>query len=270
MSADIELKKRLKIAISAAKSAGELTLRFFRNPDLKVDIKADQSPVTEADRQAELHLREIVMEAFPDDAILGEEFGEHPGNSGFKWIFDPIDGTKSFVAGVPLYTTLVAILDQKTGESLAGVIFSPATSEMVYAAIGEGAWYSQNGKKAVPARVSKVSELSKSLFLVTDSGHFSKGRKKDVSNVFLDLQQKSRISRTWGDAYGYLLVATGRAEVMVDPEMSLWDVAALLPIIEEAGGSFSDWNGKKTVHSGEAVATNGLLHEVILAETRGN
>lgn len=252
-----EITSRLEFAAKIAREAGELTLRHYRQPGLAVEHKGDGSPVTIADQGAEKLLRQRIAEQFPDDAIVGEEFGETAGTSGFQWILDPIDGTKSFVSGVPLYTTLVAVL--LNGEPQIGVIFAPAADEMVYAAVGNGAWHVIDGEEPRPAQVSSVGDLEQAAFLSTCVMSYTVDRKFDGRPLFDRLAEACRVSRTWGDAFGYLLVATGRAEIMIDPIMNLWDAAALLPIITEAGGEFFDWRGRSTVHSGEAIATNGAL-----------
>lgn len=254
---DAEIQTRLKFAVEIARKAGELTLQHYRKPGLAVEHKGDGSPVTIADQEAEKLLRERISERFPDDAIVGEEFGESLGTTGFQWILDPIDGTKSFVSGVPLYTTLVAVLHDD--EPQIGVIFAPAADEMVFAARGSGAWHVVAGGDPVPAIVSTVASLPEAVFLSTCVRSYTVDRKRDGRPVFDRLAESCRVSRTWGDAFGYLLVATGRAEIMIDPIMNLWDAAALLPIITEAGGEFFDWRGNSTVHSGEAIATNGGL-----------
>jgi fructose-1,6-bisphosphatase/inositol monophosphatase family enzyme len=193
-----EIRRRLELALDAGRQAGRRTLDFFQQACCAVERKADDSPVTAADRTAEQLLRERIAQAFPADGIVGEEFGATPGHSDFTWILDPIDGTKSFIHGVPLYGTMIGIACQE--RALAGFVYFPA----------------------------------------------------------LD------VTRTWGDCYGYLLVATGRAEVMIDPILNVWDAAAVQPIIEEAGGSFTDWAGRSTIQAGEAVATNGaVLAEVL-------
>jgi len=258
-----QLEGRLEFAVEIARQAGEQTLQLFRSSKLEVQRKQDGSPVTAADREAEQLLRKLIHARFPDDAVLGEEFGETAGNSGFRWVLDPIDGTKSFISGVPLYTTLVAVLWQN--EPLIGVIFAPAAGEMVYAARGSGCWHVVAEGAAQPARVSDVSELAEAVFLTTSVRSFSTDRQPDARSVYDQLQQASRITRTWGDAFGYLLVATGRAEIMVDAALSLWDAAALQPVIEEAGGKFFDWQGRPTVHSEEAIATNAALAEQVSA-----
>lgn len=260
---DDTLKTRLDFAVAIAREAGAITLRYFRQEGLAVERKGDDSPVTVADRRSEEHLRARIVEAYPDDAILGEEFGAVEGTSGYRWILDPIDGTKSFIHGVPLYGTLVAV--EQGGEGVVGVIMIPALEECVYAAKGLGAWYTRGSAESVPARVSKCNSLAQGLFLTSEVICFNEvGRQEAYSR----LQSAARLTRTWGDCYGYLLVATGRAEVMSDPYLNLWDAAALQPIIEEAGGSFTDWKGNPTIQSGEAVATNGAILDDVLAITR--
>jgi histidinol phosphatase-like enzyme (inositol monophosphatase family) len=262
---------RLSLAVEIAEQAGKLTLRYFRHPDLQIDRKRDDSPVTIADREAEALLRQRISERFPDDAILGEELGETVGNTDFRWVLDPIDGTKSFIHGVPLYTTLVAVLQQQT--PVAGVIHAPATGETVYASTGQGCWYIEANRHGVapePARVSGVSDLGTALVLTSDVRSHARHRQPEALDSYIKLEKMARLGRTWGDAYGYLLVATGRADVMIDPIVNLWDVAAIQPIIEEAGGRFCDWKGVATVHSGESIATNGHLAEAVLAIMGGS
>jgi histidinol phosphatase-like enzyme (inositol monophosphatase family) len=223
--------------------------------------------VTIADREAEAFMRRCIEAEFPNDAIIGEEYGERPGTSGFAWTLDPIDGTKSFVAGVPLYANLIGVL---VGDDCCiGVINAAAAGELVYAARDEGAWYVRNNESPERAHVSGVSSLSEALFLTTEVKSFTKDRPRDAVDVFVELQRKARLARTWGDAYGYMLVVTGRADVMIDSAMNLWDAAPLSPIIEEAGGHFVDWNGNRTFRAGEAIATNGRLTEAVLQHTRG-
>ncbi len=260
MPTDEDIRTRLEVAEQIAREAGLITLDYFRRQDLVVERKGDDSPVTAADRAAEEHLRSRIAEHFHNDGILGEEFPERPGSSGFRWILDPIDGTKSFIHGVPLYSTLVAV--ERDGEPLLGVIRIPALDEAVYAAVGKGAWYVTGDRAPVPARVSSVASLAEGLFVTSEVESFDEINRRDAYD---HLQQDTRLSRTWGDAYGYLMVATGRAEIMVDPIINLWDVAAVKPVVEEAGGQFTDWQGRATVHSGQAAATNGLVHRDVLA-----
>jgi histidinol-phosphatase len=251
-----DLSSRLEFAIHAARVAGDLTLGYFRREDLAVDLKADDTPVTAADRLAETTLRDLVVASFPDDAILGEEFPDREGTSGYRWILDPIDGTKSFIHGVPLYGTLIGL--ERAAENVLGVIRIPALGECVYAARGRGAWHAIGDDPPTPARVSKCESLAEALFVTSEVASFeSSGRRA----AFDHMQAATRLTRTWGDCYGYLLVATGRAEVMVDPIVAVWDLAPLPPIVEEAGGTFTDWKGNRTISAGEGVATNGLLVE---------
>lgn len=245
--ADPTLSELAELAVDLARRAGELTLDYFRR-GVEADVKADGTPVTEADRGAEELLRREIGERFPDDGIVGEEFGADEGGSGRIWIVDPIDGTRSFVHGVPLYGVLIAL--EIGGESALGVIHLPALGETVWAWSGGGCWW--NGTRA---EVSRVSELGESL--VTTSDIPTDGR--------LDaLFAAAGLRRTWGDCYGYALVATGRAEVMIDPEASVWDLAAVKPIVEEAGGRFTDLGGQVTVRGGDGVASNGLVHDAVL------
>jgi histidinol phosphatase-like enzyme (inositol monophosphatase family) len=267
MTADPQILDRLNFAVNIACEAGDFTLQHFRRRDLHVERKADQTPVTVADRGAEELLRQRISERFPNDSIVGEEFGVTAGTTGYQWALDPIDGTKSFIHGVALYTTLVAVL--RNEQPFIGVIHSPATAETVYAASGGGCSYLENRNAAPrPTRVSQVPRLSEGLLLTTELRTFTEGRPRDAMDVFQKLERAARLTRTWGDGYGYLMVATGRAEAMIDPELDLWDLAALQPVIEEAGGSFTDWQGRPTVHSGEAIATNGLIKDEVLKITR--
>ena len=260
-----DLKNRLELAVQAARRAGRLTLDYFRSADLAVELKDDDSPVTVADRLAEQCLRKCIGEAFATDAILGEEFDDKQGSSGFRWILDPIDGTQSFVHGVPLYSTLVAV--EHGGESVIGVIYLPALDECVYAAVGCGAWHTIGNSPAQPAKVSGRKNLSQATFLTSEVDGFSNIGRHDV---YMRLQSAARVCRTWGDGYGYTLVATGRADLMADPVMAVWDAGPLLPIMQEAGGSFTDWEGNPTIHSGQGLATNGLLLDEALKLIKGD
>jgi histidinol phosphatase-like enzyme (inositol monophosphatase family) len=261
-----DIQDRMELAVAAARAAGAVTLEWFRQDALEVQRKGDGSPVTAADRAAETLLREQIAAAFPDDAILGEEFGETPGTSPYRWVLDPIDGTKSFISGVPLYTTLVAVM--AGDEPLIGVIYAPATEELVFAAAGQQTMYAQGADQPAPTRVSQVDRLADAAFVTTELDTFDRIGPDGARHVCDQLEAACRLTRTWGDAYGYLLVATGRADVMVDPMLNLWDAACLQPIIEGAGGHFSDWQGRPTVHSGNAVATNRQLAGLVLSITR--
>lgn len=258
-----DLSDRLKLALIVAREAGDITLRYFCQDNFQIELKSDSSPVTVADRQAELHLRHKISAAFPQDGILGEEFSETPGSSGFRWILDPIDGTKSFISGVPLYGTLIGV--EFEAKSVVGVIHIPGLDECVYAAAGQGAWYIRHGAAPRPAKVSNKRRLAESLFCTSEVKTFVNAGRTDA---YQQMQAATWLTRTWGDCYGYLLVATGRAEVMIDPKMNVWDCAALQPVMEEAGGTFTDWQGNRTIHAGEAIATNGHVLEEVLAITR--
>jgi histidinol-phosphatase len=257
-----EIARRLDLAIAAGQEAGRLTLQYFQQDNFKVERKSDASPVTIADRSAEQLLREQITAAFKHDGILGEEFGTTSGTSGFNWILDPIDGTKSFISGVPLYGTMVAV--EHEGRALAGFVFLPGLDEGVYASAGQGSWHFRAGQQPRSACVSKKARLANGLFVTSQVDTFAK---RGAAAAFDTLQKVAYITRTWGDCYGYLLVATGRAEVMVDPILNVWDAAAVQPIIEEAGGTFTDWRGNPTIQAGEAIATNSLVLDEVLAIT---
>jgi histidinol-phosphatase len=248
-----ELNELLEFSVALARGAGDITLKYFRHQP-ETSTKSDGSYVTIADREAEAYLRRQIAERFPDDGVLGEEEGEREGRSGRRWIVDPIDGTFAFVHGVPFYGVLIAL--EIDGEPSVGVVNIPALNEVVAAAKGCGCFF--NGE---PARVSTKASLAEALLLATD---FRGCARHGFGRAAESLQARAKTSRTWGDCYGYVLVATGRAEIMLDPVMNLWDCAPLLPIMEEAGGTFTDWRGERTVNGGNSIATNGLLFEEVM------
>jgi histidinol-phosphatase len=252
------LQDVLDFAVESAQLAGSFTLGFF-NASPPVELKADRTPVTAADRGAEERLRQRIERAFPTHGIVGEEFGEKAGSEPARWILDPIDGTYSFICGVPLYAVLIGF--EWEGEAVAGVIHLPALQETVYAAKGLGCRW--NGR---PARVSDVKDIGEAR-LVFASAKFA--RKHGKGAEFERLLTACGNDRGFCDAYGYALVATGRAEIAVDPVMSLWDTAALYPVVTEAGGSLTDWRGNATHTAPEAIATNGHLLEPVLRTLRG-
>jgi len=256
-----ERRKRLEVAIELARKAGLLTLNHYHGENLVIDRKADDSPVTVADREAEAFLRRELEKAFPEDGILGEEEDEKVGSNANRWILDPIDGTESFIRRVPQYGTMIAL--EVDGESEIGVVSLPALQEMVYGAKGLGArWIPPARATSVEAKVSSVSSLSEAVVLTTSvTGIERVGH----GEAWRSLLEATRESRGWGDCYGHLLVATGRAEIMVDPVMKIWDCAPLKPILEEAGGRFTDWGGVGTIDGGNAFSSNGLLHDDALA-----
>ena len=255
-----DLRDLLHVATDAAYLAGRRTLAYF-NTGVAVQNKADASPVTIADKEAERILRERIAHSFPDHTILGEEEGETIGkNPDYRWIVDPIDGTKSFIAGVPLYGTLIGV--EVRGEPAVGVLYLPALGEMICAANGLGCFWNNR-----PVRVSETKDLSKAV-IVTSSILRCQAR----SDAFDTLSERTYLQRTWGDAFGYALVATGRADLMLDPAANPWDVAPMLPILREAGGNFAAWSGEVTIHGGDGFATNAALFgpicEILQSETR--
>ena len=237
--------------------AGAEAMKHFRGR-LDVQAKADGSPVTCADRDAEQVVRAWVERHFPEDGILGEEFGETRPGARRRWLVDPVDGTRAFVKGVPLWGTLVAVAE---GEHvLAGAAEFPALGERLVAARGEGCWW--NGARC---EVSRVDSLDEATVLATDVGFLKAPERGDRWRV---LATRAANARTWGDCYGYLLVAIGRAELMADGSLSPWDAAALQVAVEEAGGVFTDWSGRATAFSDGAVATNAVLATALRRELR--
>jgi|688.fasta_scaffold263726_1 histidinol phosphatase-like enzyme (inositol monophosphatase family) len=264
-----DVSRRLQTALAAVRLAAPTTLRWFNAADLAVIEKDDRSPVTEADRAAEATLRSHLLDAFPHDAFLGEETGTAAGTSGFEWVVDPIDGTKSFIRGVPLYAMLVGCRHE--GRGVVGVIAIPSLDELVYASAGAGAFHVVGGAEPVQARVSRRSRLADSLLCTSDFASFRRRPDGDTRGLQARrlLEEACLLTRTWGDGYGYLLVATGRAEVMIDPIMNAWDAAAVETVVIEAGGRFSDWEGRPRIDSGDGLATNGRVHEEVLQLTGG-
>jgi histidinol phosphatase-like enzyme (inositol monophosphatase family) len=240
----------LDTAVALLRAAGERTLRWFRADDLAVERKQDGTPVTAADKDAERFLREHLAEAFPGDGILGEEEAPTPGTSGRRWVLDPIDGTKAFTCGVPLYSNLLALEDEH-GIAV-GVVNLPALGETVWAGRGLGCW-SERG----PARVNQHSTLDGAYVMSSSMSHWPPGS-------VAGFEAAGAILRTWGDGYGYALVATGRAAAMVDPVVEPYDVGPMPVLLAEAGGRFTDLAGDVTIEGRSGVATNGLLHDAVL------
>jgi histidinol-phosphatase len=261
---DEATRARLDAGVEFAKKAGASTLALFRSRSLSVDTKRDGSPVTAADRGAEEMLREMIAGAFPEDGVLGEEFGEKAGRSGYRWILDPIDGTRSFVCGVPLYGTLVGI--EHNGRAVAGVLEMPALGERAWGGPGLGAKYQVGSGAAVDARVSGISTLRESVFVTTSSEVFTRSNARGVYDA---LESRCAVTRGWSDCYGALLVATARADVWVEPVMAIWDIAAIAPIIEAAGGRSTDWRGTPTHDCRRVAASNGKVHAECVEITRG-
>lgn len=243
----------LDFAVEAAREAGTIVMDYFQTA-LSPERKPDRTFVTAADRKAEERLRALIRQAYPDHGILGEEFGEQQGSSGWTWIIDPLDGTASFLQGVPLFGILLGL--EVEGEVVLGVANLPALGELVSAGRGMGCFW--NGRRAA---VSGVDDLREAVLLYTDGATFQPHGREPA---FRHLTAATRMHRSWGDCYGHILVATGRAEVMLDPIMNIWDCAALLPILLEAGGTFTDWQGRPTIRGGNAISTNGRLFDQVM------
>jgi myo-inositol-1(or 4)-monophosphatase len=254
------LRELLDFAVEIAHQAGRSTLSYFQ-ASFDVETKTDSTPVTAADRGAERLLRSRIERRFPDHAILGEEYGATgPAGASCRWILDPVDGTRSFVHGVPLYATLIGV--EVDGDPAVGVAYFPALDEMVDAARGLGAHW--NGR---PCRVSSTSRLAAATFCYTSvEGFLRQGRQGALDR----LVGATAVQRGWGDAYAHALVATGRIDLAVEPVMNIWDNAPLLPILDEAGGRFTDWSGAPRIDGGDAVSTNGALHDAVLALLGGD
>lgn len=250
------LRQLLDVAIDAAHLTGRRTLAYF-NTGVTVESKADQTPVTVADREAEEVCRATIRRYFANHSITGEEGADQRGDDTFTWIIDPIDGTKSFIHGVPLYGTLVACLVR--GRPSVGVIYLPALDELIAAADGEGCWW--NGRRA---RCSEVTRIEDATIL---AGSIT--RAIDRSDAYRDLADRCKLNRGWGDAFGYALIATGRAEVMLDPRISPWDCAPMPPIFREAGGWAGNWDGGEDIYGPDWLAcADGMKQEVLATLAR--
>ncbi len=247
-----ELERYTTFAVEVAREAGTVSTRYYRT-GVSVETKADDSPVTVADRETERAMRALISARFPDHGILGEEAGLERPDSPWRWIIDPIDGTKSFIHGVPLYTQLIALAHD--GVPLVGVIHNPILEETVWAFTGGGCFYNGN-----PTRVRTGVALSAAWVQTCDPADLAQ-RKPDFTTALL-----SRIGamRTWADAHGYLLVATGRADACLDPVMSAWDIAPLYPIIEEAGGVATSFAGTREPLGDNLIAASPEVHRAIL------
>jgi myo-inositol-1(or 4)-monophosphatase len=245
----------LDFAVDVATQAGRVALGHYQT-GIAVEWKADHSPVTAADCMAEDLIRQRIEHRFPDHAIVGEEKGQTDRDSSHRWIIDPIDGTQSFIRGVPLWGVLLGL--EIAGEMVLGVVYIPAVNDVVAAAKGLGCQW--NGR---PTRVSATDRLNQALVCYTDALELARRRPE----AWAKIQTRSRIQRGWSDCYGHVLVATGRADVMLDPVMHPWDCAPFLPILREAGGTFTNWSGEATIYGGNAISTNGRLFEEIMKMT---
>src|SRR3954454_16695381 len=254
----------LSLAHLLADTADSISMGRFRALDLKVESKPDLTTVSDADTAVEQAIRATLTRARPRDGVLGEEFGQSPAPAGAgsrRWVIDPIDGTKNFVRGVPIWGTLIALLEGDT--PVAGLVSAPALGRRWWAARGHGAFAGKHQHAATRIRVSGVTRLSDASFCFASlDGWAQTGRLEPI----VDLSLSAWRSRAYGDFYGYTLLAEGALDIMVEPELSLWDVAALIPIVTEAGGAFTDLDGRPPGDKTAAIATNGLLHETVLTE----
>jgi histidinol-phosphatase len=252
----------LALAHVLADTADAVAMTRFRAIDLRVSAKSDLTPVSDADMAVEKALRGTLSRSRPRDGVLGEELGASAAAAGpgqRQWVIDPIDGTKNFVRGVPIWATLIALMDGS--EPVVGLVSAPALSRRWWAAKGVGAYAGRHTAAATPIRVSNVDRLADASFCYSSlAGWEQAGRLTEI----LELMRRVGRSRGYGDFYGYMLVAEGAVDVMVEPELSLWDLAALVPIVTEAGGTFTDLAGRPGPSGGSAVATNGKLHTEIL------
>jgi myo-inositol-1(or 4)-monophosphatase len=242
-----------------AAASGRVILPLYGRGDVTVETKSDLSPVTAADRGAEEHLRALIADRYPHHGIIGEEFGSERADAEFVWVLDPIDGTKSFITGVPLWGTLIALLHH--GQPVLGCIHQPVLGQLV---IGDGATTTLNGR---PVRCRPTRRIADATLLTSDPLNPAKYQH---GAGFDTLARRARLVRTWGDCYGYLLVATGWADISVDPIMNPWDIAALVPVIRGAGGVISDWQGGAAYPANSTVAcATPELHAAVLAALRG-
>lgn len=250
-------RTRYDLATDAARKAGDLARTYYETT-FAVEHKADNSPVTVADKQAEELIRATVSKAFPGDGFLGEEFGDQPGTTGFRWVIDPIDGTKSFIRHIPIWATLIGL--EYKGEQIGGVVYVPVLGMTYRALRGGGAFLNER-----PIRVSGVGTLAESMLCYSSVGWFTRAGREQT---FLDLYRRTARQRGFGDFYGFVLVAEGAADVMLEHGVNPWDVAATKAIVEEAGGRFTDWDDNPTIHRPDVLATNGKVHAETLTLLR--
>ena len=252
--------RALEAALDAARAAGAIALRYFRS-DVRVMRKADQTPVTQADQEAEAAIVDRLRPAFPDVGFLGEEFGAQ-GSQSRRWIVDPIDGTKNFVRGIPYWATLIAL--EEEGDVTLGVVHSPATGELYWARRGQGAWVD-----GVALRVSPVDRLADAMLVHSSLNLLRPLDGGRCWDGFVRLVERTDRQRGFGDYFGYTFVLRGQAEVMLEADVKPWDIAPFKILFEEAGGRFTDFAGQPTIYSGTALASNGRLHADALAALNG-
>ena len=248
----VTMHEDVTAAIAAARAAGEVAMRYYAG-GFEVTIKPDQTPVTQADREAEQAIRRVLGRAFPTDGFLGEEFGEE-GPRSRRWIIDPIDGTKNFIRRIPIWAVLIGL--EEAGEVTAGVVFNPASGELLWARKGDGAWSGAERLRVSPCAVMKDAFLLHSdLHLMRTAGHW---------DGLMRLVDASARTRGFGDYYGYNLVASGRADIYLETDLKPWDAAPMKILVEEAGGRLTDFAGTPSIYNGSVLASNGHLHDVAL------
>ena len=248
-----DLKSRYDAGIELAQKAAKIAMGYYETA-LDIEWKNDESPVTVADRETEKFLRSSLNKYFKQDGFLGEEYDDKPGDSGYRWIIDPIDGTRNFVRGIPIWATLLGL--EYKGEMLAGITVAPGLNQTYRALRGEGAY-----RNDIKINVSTINTLGASqLFYSSISWFVKAGMEKE----FLALASATEKQRGFGDFYGFVLVAQGAGEIMIEHGVHAWDVASIIPLIEEAGGKFSDWKGNKSIYAPDVLVTNGILHQQIL------
>jgi histidinol-phosphatase len=251
------MHEEVAAAIAAAKAAGEVAMRYYRG-GFEVTIKPDHTPVTQADREAEQAIKRVLGRAFPNDGFLGEEFGEE-GPKDRRWIIDPIDGTRNFIRRIPIWAVLIGL--EEAGEVTAGVVFNPASNELLWARKGDGAWSGGERLRVSPCAAMKDAFLLHSdLHLLREAGYWDR---------FVRLLDAAGRSRGFGDYYGYGLVASGKAEIYLETDLKPWDVAPVKILVEEAGGRLTDFSGTPTIYGGSVLATNGRLHDLALRALAG-
>lgn len=249
----MDLQPYRDFMIELAEKSGDFIRPYFANHEVAVELKADESPVTIADRGAEELLRERINRRYPAHGIIGEEFGTENGDAEFVWVLDPIDGTKAFTTAVPLFGTLIALL--QNGEPILGCINQPVLGQML---IGDNATATLNGK---PVRVRDTARFAEATLLCTDT--YSVAQHQNGA-AFDALARQCRLVRTWGDCYGYFLLATGWADIACDPVMNPWDIAALVPVVRGAGGVITDWQGRNPVNAESTLAATPQLHARVI------
>jgi len=257
----VDLKPYRDFIGELAQKSGDFIRPYFANPSLQVESKEDQTPVTIADRGAESLMRTLIEKKFPNDSIIGEEFGNKPGSSDITWILDPIDGTKNFLRGIPTWATLIGLSTPaiSNNEVIVGVVSSPALFRRWHASAGNGAYVSVNKSAPAKIRVSQVADLANASLSYSDLVGW--GARKDA---FISLQEKIWRTRGLGDFWSHMLVAEGSVDIAIEPSLALWDMAALDIIVREAGGRFTNIDGAPGSHGKSGVSSNGLLHSAFL------